>query len=377
MNEAIAKQTINVLYIERSQRLDSVVGQQIACINQRVDTCVLSLFHHLPTKEPPAGWVYGCVPFFPCWERMKAWLFVRAARRWSQRIVNTHKKFDLIHSHFAYPDGLAARAVAKDMGIPYLVSGRGSDILVYPNENSYLRNIISLVLREAGAILGVSNNLLDIAVDLGAYRNRCYHIPSGFNDAVFKPSATCIHVAPPVILFVGAMLPVKNVFRMLEAFAIVSRFVPDVRFRLVGEGPLAGELQARAGKGILNGRCEFPGYLQPEIVAKEMSNATVLCLSSISEGWPNVIMESLASGTPVVASSVGGIPEQIKDGVHGFLCDPYEPKDIADKLMRALVMNWSRDDLIERSRPYSRENMVARIIAIYHKLLAGRRKCLP
>ncbi len=116
-------------------------------------------------------------------------------------------------------------------------------------------------------------------------------------------------------------------------------------------------------------RCEFIGHIPPAELAEVMRLSDVLCLPSISEGWGNVITEAMACGTPVVGANVGGIPEQIISDEYGFLCDPYSPEDIAEKILLALDKTWDHKKIAERGRMHTRNDAAKKIADVYRRIL--------
>jgi glycosyltransferase involved in cell wall biosynthesis len=319
-----------------------------------------------PALDMPGVTSVRC-PFFPKIERIKGWLFTRAALRAFRGLGK--RNFDVIHAHFAYPAGLAARELGKRYGIPYVITGQGSDVLLYPKENRYLRKSVRSVLTDAAAFIGVSEHVCCAARELGA--DVCSHIPDGVDPGVFHPSAEARQRGKGKrrVLFAGTFLPVKNVLCMMDAFAIVSRKNADVEFRLAGEGPLGAAMREKAEALGIQGRTVFTGMLSHGGVADEMRAADVLCLPSVSEGWGNVIAEAMACGTPAVGSNVEAIPEQIVSDEYGLLCDPSSPEDIAEKLLLALERDWDREKIAERGRTHTREGAVEKIIGVYEEVM--------
>jgi glycosyltransferase involved in cell wall biosynthesis len=146
--------------------------------------------------------------------------------------------------------------------------------------------------------------------------------------------------AARLALFVGNLVPVKAVDVLLAAWGMLRD--PDAALRIVGDGAERGRLEAMAARlpGV-----SFLGALgQPE-VARWMAAADVLVLPSRSEGMPNVVVEALASGVPVVASGVGGIGELVADGANGKLVPPGDPAALAGALSSALGRDWDREEI--------------------------------
>ena len=112
----------------------------------------------------------------------------------------------------------------------------------------------------------------------------------------------------------------------------------------------------------------FVGNLTPDKLVKFYNSADLLCLPSFSEGFPNVIIESLMCGTPVVASSVGGIPEIIKDGVNGFLIDPKSPESIVQALKYCMHKDWDREKLRDTISFLTSDKVIKQYSKIYEEV---------
>jgi glycosyltransferase involved in cell wall biosynthesis len=362
---------MRVLYIERDLRATSVVWDQIRLLRGCGVTARVIALQASGTPPLVDGDVLNIAcPRFPRLEPVRSWLFVRAV--WKATCsLGEAGAFDLVHAHFAYPEGMAARVLGREAGVSYVITGRGSDLLVYPSMGRYLRHAVARVVREARLFIGVSRHLCRTAEGMGVSPACCRFQPDGVPEAVFlwEPGMEAERVADRV-LFAGAFRPVKNVLRLADAFALVRRRRPGAVLVLAGEGPLEGDLRRRLRDlGVLS-QVTFTGHLPQVELAAQMRRAAVLVLPSLSEGWPNVVMEALACGTPVVASGVGGIPEQLPGPGYGLLCDPCSPGDIADTMLAALdAGGWDRQKLSDHGRRITRSKAAARIAEFYAEVL--------
>lgn len=172
------------------------------------------------------------------------------------------------------------------------------------------------------------------------------------------------------ILHIGRFNNQKNHKGLIEAFEILYKKYPDIKLNLVGAGELEEEIKELVTqKGLQNCVC-FKGLLDD--VKEEMGNADIFCLPSNYEGMPMTIIEAMASGLPVVATAVGGVPDIIMDGKDGILCNN-TPKDIADALEKVIDSAELREKLgknaVVTSKEYSSENMAKKYYEIYCKCL--------
>jgi len=263
--------------------------------------------------------------------------------------------FDLIDSHYLYPDGCAAVRMARDLGKPCVVTARGSDVWALPKIPAAARAMREQLPR-ADRLMAVAGALAEgVAEITGVPRARIVTVPNGVDMELFRPgdrAAARSELGLPheakIVLSVGRLAPVKRFDLLIEALAAVPG---EPLLVLVGDGPLRGELASRARRLGVVDRLRLVGEQPPQRVAEFMRAADLFALVSDTEGWPNVVMEALASGLHVVARPVGGIPE-ILTGPEGtivgdlaelpaLLSQALEtPHDPANGAARATELGW-------------------------------------
>jgi len=161
----------------------------------------------------------------------------------------------------------------------------------------------------------------------------------------------------PVILFAGVLTPLKGVHHLLHAFAKVAQEFPEVRLEIVGrdENPeYAEELRQELFRLRLNGRVSFVGEVPQAELANRMSRSRVFVLPSLSEGLGRVVVEAMATGTPVIGSHVGGIPEMVQEGLTGFLVPPGDEEALAERLRWVLKHPQEAKAMGHRAREFAR-----------------------
>ncbi|HJW53679.1 MAG TPA: glycosyltransferase family 4 protein [Burkholderiaceae bacterium] len=275
---------------------------------------------------------------------------VGALRTWKRQLADGEKP--VVHVHCAYPDAVGAVLAAKLTGIPCVVTAHGSDINVYAKRTG-LRGQIRWALRNAHGIIAVSGGLQnDILAILGAPSTKVRRIPcAGFDMEVFRiREGGAPHIAPKVglgarlVIFVGLLVPIKGVEFLIEAWAALAqagKIDKEDRLVLLGDGPLRTSLMQQARARGIEEQIFFAGMVSQQEVACWISSATLLCLPSRNEGTPNVVVEALASGVPVVASRVGGIPDLVKEGENGMLVPPADPLALGMALEEVLRRSWN------------------------------------
>lgn len=285
-----------------------------------------------------------------------------------RRLISDEKGFDLIDAHYVYPDGYAALKVAKTLGVPLVVTARGTDINLYPNLPG-IRNKIRKVLREADAVIGVSHALVDRMIKLGASPDRCHYIPNGVDLNAFHPiNGSSSGYPAQRLLAVGNLKPEKGFPLLLEAIKILTSEHPDLRLSIVGSGPEESRLRAKCSQLGIQDHITFLGSIPHSEMPEHYRRADAFCLSSLREGCPNVIMEALASGIPVAATKVGGVPELVRDGLNGFLAKDLSPEAIAHAITQVIERAWIPDEIRSTVEGRSWEKVADEIQGVFQNV---------
>ena len=281
---------------------------------------------------------------------------------------------DLILNYWLYPDGYASVRLARRLQIPVIVSSRGSDLRRI--EDGITRRLVSATVRAADRVLTVSRDLRRRAVELGANPDRTRVIPNGCDPAVFhhRPMDAArrewnVRAQEKVILFVGWLAPSKGMVELLQALRALQD--PAVMLVCIGEGKFKNQIEAFVAQHGIAGRVRLEGQRGPDEVARWMNAADVFCLPSHSEGCPNVVVEAIACGCPVVASDVGGIPDLISP-VCGILVPPRDPEQLTVALQSALGKTWDRPEISRLSRR-GWDQVAAETFEVCEEVLVGRK----
>ena len=261
------------------------------------------------------------------------------ARAAVQRLIAEGFDFDVIDAHYYYPDGVAAALLARWFNKPLTVTARGSDVNLIGG-HALPRRFMQWASRVASASIGVSQALVDRMRELGLGSARQLTLRNGVDLTRFQPAGDVAALraqlgvaGSPLIVSVGNLLPVKGHDLAIEALARLRQQGLDARLCVIGAGPLRDELQALASQRGLDGEVRFLGALPQEQLAAWYGAADLLMLASEREGWPNVLLESMACGTPVVATSVGGIPEIVDVPSTGRLVAERSAAALADAVL--------------------------------------------
>lgn len=275
--------------------------------------------------------------------------------------------WDVVVGSNAYPDGVGAADVAMFSRTPLVQNVIGTDVNELPDRPALGRQI-RWALRRAGRVIAVSHAMAERVVSLGVPRERVVAQHNGVEGETFaiRPMAEArarvgIDHQGPVIVYVGNVKIGKGVKVLVEAMApLVRRHGrSDALLCVVGSGEADAEIAARVRELGLSKHVRLAGRQLHTEVPYWISAGDVFCLPSYMEGCPNVVLEALASGRPVVATNVGGIPELVKDGVTGELVPPGDPEALADGLAKALSQRWA-ESALRTSVPYLSWDAVAK-----------------
>ncbi len=255
--------------------------------------------------------------------------------------------FEVIYALWIYPDGVASVAFAKFFKVPVFLHALGCDINQYTK--FFLRKAqITWGLRNADGIFSVSNALKNKMLQLGIPSEKIDVIPNGIDAEKFRPmdQGHCrktLHIPPDLkcILFIGSLETVKGAEYLIEAFHQVQKKYPDpVHLFIIGKGVLENTMKKKISAYGLESRVTLVGAVKHDRIPLWLNASDIFCLPSIREGMPNVILEALSCGKPVVASRVGGIPELITKTDYGILFPPNDTHALAASLVSALEKNW-------------------------------------
>ena len=327
-------------------------------------------YHKLdPSYSPPDVKVsYYNYPALPLVSRpLNGWM--------AARVLLPHVRGfapDLIFSCFLYPDGYAALKIGNILSVPVVVMSIGSDINRIGDPISAMHT--RTVLRETDFLVTVSDDLRKKAIAMGAPPEKTRVVVNGCDLSVFHVGDRLearqklrIDPAAEAVVYIGRMDVKKGLRELVEAAASLHPERPNLHVYVVGEGPdrplIESAIQASNASGYIHAlpACAF------DDVAVWMAAADLVTLPSYMEGCPNVVLEALACGRPVVATKVGGIPEIMSDEC-GRLVPPREPVVLAQAFASVLDTAWDAAAISARgSRSWS--TVAAELLEIFESLV--------
>lgn len=302
---------------------------------------------HLDPSYQPQGVTTEYIPYpaLPLLSRpINGWMMYR-------RLLPRVRDFapDLLLNYVVYPDGYAAVMIAKALGKPVVLTAIGSDLNRIPD--ALCARHTRTALRSADFVTTVSKDLLRTARNMDASLERSSAIVNGCDTSVFHPRSReesrrslGLSLDSKIVVYVGRLDLRKGLLELVEATARANRTDHSIQCYLVGEGSDRASIEAAIRQYDSTQCVHFVAPVDTRGVARWMSASDLVTLPSYAEGCPNVIIEALASGRPVVATNVGGIPELVTDE-SGALIQPRDVDALTEALTRVLNSSWDAEQL--------------------------------
>ncbi len=247
-----------------------------------------------------------------------------------KKIQQSGFDFDLIDAHFFYPDGVVAVWLGSILNKKVVVTARGNDLTLYPTYYVPAR-FIKWAIDRADAVITVCQSLADDAARLGGNQTVIEVMRNGVDLDMFRPGdrdekRKKLGLDGFTLISVGHHIERKGHHIVIDAL----QYLPGVKLMIAGDGPMEKALRQQVKDLGFESRVIFLGALLHSELFEYYSAADSLVLASSREGWANVLLESMACGTPVVATAVSGTPEVVKTSAAGRLVKERSARGIAD-----------------------------------------------
>jgi len=289
-----------------------------------------------------------------------------------RRLLDRGLKVDLIDAHYFYPDGVAAAWLAEEFNLPVVITARGTDINLIPDHPRPRRLILEAAGRASAAIT-VCQALKDRMVELGVAEAKVTVLRNGVDLEKFHPQDRTalrakLGVSGFVLASVGHLIERKGHYLVIEAI----KDMPDATLLIVGSGPDRQQLENLAARLGVQERVRFLGNQDQKALCEIYNAADTLVLASSREGWANVLLESMACGTPVIGSAVWGTPEVIARPEAGLLM---KNRDAASITAAAAQLRQAPPDRAATRRyaeQFDWQSTTDGQVAIFRAILANR-----
>ncbi len=289
---------------------------------------------------------------------------------------------DLLDAHLAFPDGWGAVHLGRLLRVPVSVTLRGHDLNDLPRY-PVRRRQVAWTLRHADLVVAVADALRDAALALGAAPETTITVGNGVDTTRFVAQdrrAARRSLGLPedgkIVLSVGHLVERKGFHHLVRAFPRVLDAHANARLEIVGGPGEEGNFETAIMRAIrdagIQDRVTLRGAVSHEKLGSWFAAADVFVLASEKEGRANVLLESLASGTPVVATRVWGTPEIVSDDELGILVDAIDPVTLGDAVAGALTHSWDRAHLAASARRFSWDRAVEAIASRWERIVRMR-----
>lgn len=288
--------------------------------------------------------------------------------------------FDIIDAHFVYPDGVAARWLAKWLRCPYTITLRGS--LTRFESSSLHRLQIAAALTDAAQVFSVADSLRQDAIRWGQRPEHVQMIGNGADLERFFPEsqrlARRFFNLPEkgrLLVSVGGLTERKGFHHVIATLPELLERVPDLHFVIAGgatpEGNNEAELREQVQQLGLGERVRFLGQVAPDELRLVYSAGDLFVLATRFEGWANVFLEASACGLPIVTTRVGGNAEVVSSEQVGLLV-PYGDHDaLRDGILEALSRTWDREAILMHARANAWEKRIPQLVAAFERIITG------
>ncbi len=320
-----------------------------------------------------------CVSYvgFPAIRVVTSWinplLLARCARAAVAEHVGRFGSFDILDAHYFYPDGVAGVRLARHFGRPAVITARGSDINVAAREpvaGAWIR----WAARRCAAMIAVSEALRAAMIARGLPAGAITVLRNGVDLGRFRPldraaARASLGLTGPLLLSVGNLVPEKGHDLAIRALAQL----PAVRLVIIGSGPQRAGLKRLASALAVADRLRWIAPVSQDELVRYYSAADLCLLCSSREGMPNVVLESLACGTPVVATAVGGVPEIVSAPAAGVVVARRIPDELAAACAAVLRAAPDRSAIRRHAEHFGWDQPVRRQVELLESIAAACR----
>lgn len=292
-----------------------------------------------------------------------------------RKLIRQGFDFDVIDAHYYYPDGVAAALLAKWLNKPLVITARGTDLNLIP-QYTLPRYMIRWAAMQAQASVGVCSALMDVLRELEVPGERLHVMRNGVDLVRFSPQPQQASrerlglTGTPLLLSVGYLIERKGHHLIIQALPEILRSHPRTQLVIVGDGEMRGALLELAQRLGVAEHVKLIGAVPQAELAHWYSAADLLVLGSSREGWANVLLESMACGTPVLATAIWGTPEVVASTDAGALVSERSAQALAHGALQLLQQMPARSAVREYAGQFSWPATSEAQIQLFRRLAA-------
>jgi glycosyltransferase involved in cell wall biosynthesis len=291
------------------------------------------------------------------------------------------RKYDIVHIHGTHVPLALIPLVKNEKKYKLVITLHG--IVAIDSKHSIknrllLKNVLfgfieKVAINKADAVIAVSPAIEKIALDKGVKKENIYVIPNGINLKSLDCVGPSLNLKSPSILFAGRLVKAKNVENLINAVMVLKKDVPKIHLYIAGNGPQLCKLKEHVSELNLQDNVTFLGYIHGDVKDQYYRSIDICVVPSTFESFSLVALEAMAYGKPVIASNVGGLPYLVDEGTTGYLFDPNNYQDIAQKINQII---HNKERMIKfgnagrkKAENYEWSNVATDTIDAYRKIL--------
>jgi len=259
------------------------------------------------------------------------------------------KKPEILLASWAYPEGVAVCIIAKLLKVPFFIKVHGSDVNEFAQDKARAKQIV-WACNNAQGVFSVSKALKEQLISIGVKEDKIHVIYNGVNKDVFFPPE--MKIESNELLYIGNLKETKGIGELVKAFIILKKSQPKLTLTIAGSGDMEIEICELLAQTKFADSVQLLGSVPHSLIPNLIRQAKILVLPSYAEGVPNVVLESMSCGTPVVATCVGGIPEVVSEDT-GILVTPKNVQALVIGLEQALSKKWSTEKIVKQAAHFS------------------------
>ncbi|SEL70666.1 Glycosyltransferase involved in cell wall bisynthesis [Colwellia chukchiensis] len=266
------------------------------------------------------------------------------------------KKPNKLLASWAFPEAVATSWLSRLLRCDFYFKVHGSDINLHGKVPARAKQIVN-ASKKAKGILSVSQALADEMIAMGIAKEKIQVIYNGVDHEKFKVNKiTFDKNTPDYVLYVGNLKKEKGVIELLEGFAAIAKQYPLLQLHYAGAGSMSTAITTLAKTMAISDRVILHGSVDHERLPALISQARILALPSYNEGVPNVVLEAMACGTPVLVSNVGGIPEVVDEAICGKVIAAKSVDAVTQGLEYMLTTQWHSEKIQQHSQQFTWQN---------------------
>ena len=306
---------------------------------------------------------------------LSPWLMAMAALPAVKAAIAAQGGADILDAHYLFPDGVAATIIGRKLGIPVVMTARGTDVSLIPRY-PVPRRLIQNACRSAAGIITVSAALKDGLAEIGVEPQRVTVLRNGVDLNLFRPldrqaTRQRLGLIGPTLISVGHLIERKGHDLIVQAMPSL----PGFTLLIAGEGPERGKLERMIADLGVGDRVRLLGARPHAELPELYGAADALILASSREGWANVLLEAMACGTPTIGARIWGNPEVIAKPEAGILMGERSAKGVAEAVLALFGPHMpTREATRTYASAFSWDATTEGKIALFRRIMAERQR---